>query len=485
MSEVIASFAGWATGTGPLYRRLADGIRAAAENGLLLPGERIPAERQLATALRVSRTTVVAAYEALRDAGVIESRRGSGTRIAGDLRVPAGVDGRVPGGTATALFQHLLNRSDGVISLACAAEGAVPELAETLRDLAAGDLSDLLEDPGYHPSGLPELREAVAAHMTATGLPTVPEQILITTGAHQALVLVTELYLGPGRAVLTESPSWPGCLDVFRSRGTRILTAPMDAEGVDVGAVAATLDADRPGLIFVMPTYHNPTGVLMSAARRRRLAEVAARYDVPVLEDNAYTAETGMGDRPAPVAAYAPRGAEVLSVGSLAKVVWAGLRIGWVRGPSEIIQRLARRKALADLGSAVLDQKLAARLIPRIDRIQAARAPERECRLDHMEKLLRERLPGWRWRRPDGGSGLWIELPGVDATDFAQVALRHGVEVVPGATTDPAGGHRRFIRVPFTFSPELIDLLVDRLVFAWAEFERHGPVDTGPTRVIV
>lgn len=485
-SEVIASFATWATGTGPLYRRLADGIRRAIDGGALLPGQRIPSERRLAGTLRLSRTTIVAAYEALRDVGLIESRRGSGTRVAEGARRrrPIG-DGGVPGGTATSIFQHLIDGPGELISLAVSVEGAVPELYTAIRDLAGGDLGDLLGDPGYHPTGLPALRQAIADHITETGPPTTPDQILVTTGAHQALVLIAELYLGPGATVLVESPSWPGCLDVFRSRGLGIVTVPLDEDGIDTHALSAALAERAPSLIYVMPTYHNPTGLLMSPARRRRVAELAVRYDVPVIEDNAYTARTSRADGPALLAAHAPRGAEVLSVGSLAKVVWAGLRIGWVRGPSEIIQRLARRKALADISSAAIDQALAVRLMPQLDRIQAARTPVRERRLAHIEALLTERLPRWRWRRPDGGSGLWIELPGVDAGEFAQVASRYGVEVVPGSTTDPTGAHDRFLRVPFTHERDVLDLLVDRLARAWAEIERHGPLDTPPARVIV
>ncbi|GII80878.1 hypothetical protein Sru01_58600 [Sphaerisporangium rufum] len=484
-SEVIAAFAGWAAGTGPLHRRLATGIRRAIENGALLPGERLPAERRLAGALRLSRTTVVTAYETLRGAGLIESRQGSGTRVAdGPPPRPARLAGRIPGGSATEIFEHLIDGPSELISLSCSAEGAVPELRTALRELARGDLTALLADPGYHPAGLPELRDEIAAHLTRGGLPTAPGQILVTTGAQQALVLVAELYLRPGLAVLAETPSWPSSLDIFRSRHAGIRTVPLDGEGADAVAVAAALAAAPPALIHLMPTYHNPTGVLMSAARRRRIAEIAARHDVPIMEDNAYDAHTAGDGIPAPLAAYAPRGAEVLSVGSLAKSVWAGLRIGWVRGPAGVIGRLARRKALADVGSPVLDQALAARLLPRLPEIGAAQAPARETRLDLVERLLRDRIPGWRWRRPDGGTGLWVELPGVRAAEFAQVALRHGVEVVPGGTTDPHGGHQNFIRVPYTFPPEVIGRLVDRLAAAWVEISRHGPIDPGPDALI-
>ncbi|GII85820.1 putative GntR-family regulatory protein [Sphaerisporangium siamense] len=475
-AEVIAAFGDWATGTGPLYRRLADGVRRAIEGGALPPGQRVPAERQLAASLHLSRTTVVAAYDVLREAGLIESRTGSGTRVAANVRTRRDVtDGRVPGGKASSIYQRLIDGPAQVISLTRSAEGAVPELAQALRELAAGDLSAAFDEPGYHPSGLPALREAVAAYLTGTGLPTTPGQVLVTTGSHQALVLVSELYLRQGSTALAESPGWACCLDVYRARGAHVVTVPIDDDGPDVTAMAAAFADRRPDLVYLMPTFHNPTGVLTSASRRRAIAELSARHEVPILEDNAYIAHTGQGDTPLLLAAYAPAGAEVLSAGSLAKVVWAGLRIGWVRGPLEIIERLARRKALADLGSPVIDQMLAARLLPRLAEIQAARNPVRDERLAYAEKLLRERLPSWSWRRPAGGSGLWIELPGADAAEFSHVALRHGVEVVPGAITDPTGRHDHYLRLPFTFREDVLDGLVERLAGAWAEFTRRGP----------
>ncbi|MFF0577540.1 PLP-dependent aminotransferase family protein [Streptosporangium saharense] len=475
--DIVALLGDWASGRGPLYRKLADALTRAVEDGLLLPDDRLPSERGLGEALQVSRATVVAAYQELRGAGLLSSRQGSGTRIASDVKVPRPTaDGRVPGGTAMTIFQRLIDGPGELISVAVAAGGAAPELAVTLRELVRDDLDELLSGPGYHPSGLPELREAIADYLTRNGLPTAHDEVVVTTGAHQGLVLTTELYVSQGATVIVETPNWPGCLDVFRSAGARLVTVPLDEEGPEIHTLGAVLRERKPSLLYVMPTYHNPTGVLMSAARRRRIAELAAEHEVPVLEDNAYmTYHPESGVVPAPLAAYAPPGTEMLSLGSLAKAVWGGLRIGWVRGPAEIVQRLSRRKVLADIGSPVIDQALAARLMPRLDRILADRSKELGLQLDHMDALLRNRLPSWRWQRPDGGGALWVELPGVDAMAFAQVAVRHGVDVVPGAVMDPDGGHANHIRLPFTFSPEVLDELVHRLARAWSEIARHGP----------
>jgi DNA-binding transcriptional MocR family regulator len=254
---------------------------------------------------------------------------------------------------------------------------------------------------------------------------------------------------------------------VFLAAGARLAGVPLDEDGVRVDALARAFAEHRPDLLYVMPTVHNPTGTLMSEGRRARVAELAAEHRVPILEDNAY----GIGDSdvPPPIAAYAPRDAEILSADSLAKSVWGGLRIGWVRAPSGIVERLARHKALADLGSPVLDQALAARLLPRLPEIAAARGAVLRQRLDHLTALLGERLPEWRFRPPAGGSALWIELPGRDAGAFAQVALRHGVEVVPGAAMDHTGAHDGHLRLPYTFPADVLTEVADRLAAAWAE----------------
>ncbi|GAA4238443.1 PLP-dependent aminotransferase family protein [Actinomadura meridiana] len=472
-ADLLAVLGDWMTGRGPLYRKLAAALRHAVQDGALLPGDRLPSERDLAGLLAVSRSTVVAAYDQLRSEGLVDSRQGSGTRVTERPGTPR-PDGRVRGGTATPIFQRLIDGPGDLISLAFATEPAVDGLQECLLDLVRDDLPALTSDTGYHPRGLPVLLEALAERFTAMGLPTSTDQLLVTTGATQALVLAAQLYLRPGATVIVESPSWAGCLDVFRASGATLKGIPLDEEGMDVGALGKALADSPAALVYVTPTFHNPTGTLMSASRRRRIAEIAHRHEVPVLEDIAYAARLRDEQFPAPLAAFA-HGAEVLTVGSLAKVVWVGLRIGWIRAPAAITERLARLKALADLGSPVLDQALAARLLPRLTELSQERAPALRRRLEHLCAQLSKGLPEWRWRVPDGGSALWVDLSGVDAQVFAQVALRHGVEVVPGAAMDPSGAHDSFLRVPYTFEEETLTELVHRLRGAWADLRGHGP----------
>ena len=471
------SLGDWARAPGPRYRALADALSGAIRTGTLARGDRLPSERLFADVLALSRSTVVAAYDELRGRGLVTSRHGSGTTVAATPgRATADLtDGRVADGSAGPLLQRLLDRPGGIISLGYAVEDGVPELADELADLTRAELPGLLADAGYHPRGLPALTTAIAEHHTARGLPTEPAQVLVTNGATQAIGLITQLYLRRNSVVVVESPSWPGCLDIFRAAAARPVSVPLDDEGIRRDGLHAALSGPRPDLLFVMPTFHNPTGTLMSAPRRRQVAELAGRFRVPVLEDVAYLADPA-GTLP-PVGAHQTGAAEILTVAGLSKSVWGGLRLGWVRAPAEIVDRLARLKALADLGSAVVEQALAARLLPRLDELAARRARVRRDRLGQVTELLGELLPTWRWRVPDGGPALWIELPGADARAFATVALRHGVEVVPGRTTDPTGAHDSYIRLPFTFSREVLAEVVARLARSWEDLIRHGPLD--------
>lgn len=463
--QLAELLAGWSTTSGPLYQRLAAALRKAVHADQLASGIRLPSERDLARAVALSRSTVVAAYDELRADGLVESRRGSGTTVAAlpRLRRP-GADGVVPGGQGNAIFQRLVDNPADVISLTTAEAAAGPEVAQALAEVARHDMGSLTAEAGYHPRGLAALRTALAADFSMQGTPTTADQIVVTTGATQAISLVAQTYLRKGSVVLVESPGWPGCLDVFRAAGATAVGVAMDEEGVRVDAFAAAL-TKAPSLAFLMPTYHNPTGTLMSASRRRRVGELARATGVPIVEDNSYNTGADPSALPRPIAAYGD--GEVVSVGSLAKSVWPGLRIGWLRASEEVTERVARHKVIADMGTPLIDQAVALRLLPRLDEITAAHAAVLRGRREYLGRLLKAHLPEWRWQPPAGGSALWIELPGRDARVFAQVALRHGVEVVPGAAMDTAGAHDSFIRLPFTFPEDTLTEVVARLAKAW------------------
>lgn len=484
-AELADILGAWSRGEGPLYQCLADTLRDLIGQGTLTPGERLPSERTLAAALRVSRTTVVSAYDSLRSEDILDSKRGSGTRISNRI-APVRSDGWTRNGNGNTMYRTLFHTDEGLISASCLRTPALTGVEEAIRQVVAEDLPSLMAESTYYPRGLPALRQAIADRYCRLDLPTASDQIVVTTGAHQAVNLVAQLYLREGSPVVVEDPSFVGCLDLMGDRGARFFPVPLDDQGIEGNGVRRAVIEHAPHLVYVMPSYHNPTGTMMSAARRRELGELSARYGVPVLEDAAYTGLRS-SDEPPPLAAFAPRGAEVISVESLSKVGWAGLRVGWLRAPAEMALRLSRRKVLADLASPLLDQAVAVRLLARYDVLARERSGLMREAIVHMEGLLREALPTWEWRHPDGGAALWVRLPGVDARVYAQVALGHDVELVPGPTMSayPDDRHAEHFRLPVAFDAATREELVWRLSRAWRELDRYGPVTADPVRLVV
>jgi DNA-binding transcriptional MocR family regulator len=455
----------WSLGEGPTYQRLAAAIRQAIERGDLASGARLPAERTLARALSLSRTTIVTALESLRADGWIESQQGSGSRVRG---------GRVPGKPAEEaaptfrrhpVYRGLIEGSGGTIEFLAAhlpAAGVTPDLLSFDSEVVEG----LLRGPGYVPMGLPELRRSVAVHLAKSGVATSPDQILITSGAQQAIALAAAALVSPGDRVVLENPTYLGAIDILTSRGARLVPVPVGREGVRIDALRDAARLQSPRLLYLMPTFQNPTGVLMPEKERRAAARLSQETGIPILEDNTL-ADLSLGvEPPAPLAAFAPQ-APILTVGSLSKLFWGGFRIGWIRASEEMLARIARLKIIADLGGSLLSQLAAVKLLARADKVKQIRRRQVRERFERLTGLLSRHLPDWTWVPPSGGLSLWVKLPEGAASEFAQVALRHGVSVVPGPLASPDGGFNDHLRLPYVLGPEQMEEGVRRLARAW------------------
>ena len=226
-------------------------------------------------------------------------------------------------------------------------------------------------------------------------------------------------------------PTYLGSIDIFTGLGARLAAVPVGGDSAWLAALKGLVGRTAPRLIYLMPTFHNPTGAVMPDACRRALARFAREARVPILEDNTLADLSLSGKAPAPIAAF-DAAAPVLTVGSLSKLFWGGLRIGWIRGSEELLARITRLKIMADLGGSLVGQLGAVRLMAEAERVKQVRRREMRERLDRLTRLLARSLPSWTWEAPAGGLSLWVKLPQGDANAFAQVALRHGVAVVPG-----------------------------------------------------
>ena len=454
-AEVV--FAGWRDRPGPRYARLAAALLEAIDQQTVPRGARVPAERTLAAVTGTSRGTVVACFDQLAEAGVLTRRQGAGTYVAGRPSWAA----RPAAGTVATMLLRRVAEDRETIDLSVSAPGDLRHLPPADPDAAWQSL----DGHGLDPSGLPALRAAVARHLTEhQGLPTAPDQLVVTAGAQEALWLLSRLL--PGTRVLARCPSYPGLAGVLRGTRAELVRLPADAAGEDPNAVQRA--GRRPGgIAYLMPTGHNPTGTVMPALRRQALAAIADAGRVTVVEDLtlADLVLGSGGGAPPPLAALST---QVIAVGSVSKVLWGGLRVGWIRVSEPLRSAVIARKSALNLGTAVISQALAARLLAAVDAawLGAHRAALTERR-DLLTALIGEHLPAWRARPPDAGLSLWAELP-LDAADaFTLAAARHGVTVMAGSAACTDGRHRQFVRLSFAEQPSTLELAVERLAAAW------------------
>jgi DNA-binding transcriptional MocR family regulator len=456
----------WSASDGPLYRMLAARIGRLADTAALPPGLRLPPERELATALSVSRNTVAVAYQQLRDEGMAQSRQGSGTRIVPHRTTPGAVH------RANGFFARVLATTAVRIDLTMAAVDCAPQVAAALDDPASvldrAARREVTNSIGYFLHGVPTLREAIATVLTTRhGLPTHPAEVLVTTGGLQALDLLIRCELTPGQPAVTEDPTFPGALDALHRSGARLVGVPPG----DTARLEHAVTAHRPGLAYLVPTYQNPVGGSLSLKARESVVALAAAHPETVFVDDMVLADSGLTDAgpPPPLSALAPSLPNIVTIGSLSKTYWGGLRTGWVRAPEGIVARLAAAKAAADLGSTAYQQAIVAALMAgRHDEIVKWRHDWLGPRYEALSGALRARLPEWTWTPPDGGLTIWARLPdgASDSSAFAQAALRRGVAVVPGRLLSVGGGSpdaARYLRIAFTQPPGELAAAVDSL----------------------
>lgn len=459
----------WSALDGPLYKLLAARIADLADTGELPPGVRLPPERALAAAISVSRNTTTAAYQLLRDEGLAQTRQGAGTVITPHRTTPAAVH------RANGFFAGLLESTDVTVDLGVTSPACPPQVMAALDDprsvLDADVRRALHEGSGYHLYGLDFARAAIAEHLTVDHqLPTTLEQVFVTTGAQQAIDLLLRTHVAGGQAVLVEDPTFAGALDAVQRAGGRLVGVPAD-DGLDPAELAAAGRAHRAAVVYLVLTNHNPTGRVTETAQRRRIVEFAAAQPETLFVDDLTLAELKATDEPSPppLAALAPRLSNVVTVGSVDKSYWGGMRVGWIRASSDVIHKVAAAKAAADLGGPVLPQAIAATLLAtRHDEIVAWRNARLRESLVVLEEELRVQLPDWTWPRPCGGLSLWVRLgEGCDGGVFGQAALREGVIVVPGRLLSATHRRRDRIRIAYSEPAARLREAIPLLSRAW------------------
>lgn len=444
----------------PLYQQLRDQIRQRIFSGSLPAGTRLPPERTLANTLGVNRTTVVNAYRDLAAEGLLEGRVGHGTVVLPPPTPPP--DGPVRPMHWASVSEaedpvvadiNAIVRRPGSISFA---HGEMsPDLypSEVLGRLFGEALARGEAPLGYGPvAGYLPLRELIAARM---GLST--GEILVLGGSQLALYLITRVLLQPGDTVVVEVPSYVNTLGIFNSAGVRVVPAPVDRDGLQVEGLGEVFLRYRPKLLFTLPTFQNPLGVVMSLERRRQLLQLAAKHQVGIVEDDPY-GEVRFAGSALPTLKSMDPGGYVIHASGFSKSVAPGLRLAYLAAPPAVVERIAAARGSLDFRAALLNQSVVEQFLREglMEQHLTQLRPVLLRRRDALVQALKQHMPsGVTWHVPDGGYHLWCTLPRpLRARRLLSEAAREGVAFIPGDYYGPGDEARRGLRLNFTYPKE-------------------------------
>jgi DNA-binding transcriptional MocR family regulator len=445
----------------PAYRGLYARLQELIGDGRIPLGTRLPSERAVTEVLGVSRTTVTRAYSDLVASGFATAQQGSGTYAAVPVERRKALD--------RSLHPIGVSAPDDAIDLNCAAGSATPGVAAAF-ERALARLPSYLSSDGYLPSGLPELQAAIAETYVARGLPTAPEQIVVTSGALSAVAILARAMSQPGDRVMVESPVYSNAVEALRTGGGRLVSSPLaDPLGEtawDLDGIEATLRQTSPRLAYLIPDFQNPTGFLMSDAERERYSRaLRATRTVAIVDETLQPTAHTDEQMPAPFAAHA---SDAVSVGSVSKAFWGGLRVGWIRASRSLVDQIVRARVHVDLGTSLFDQLVATELMG-AEGLREVRRERLRSQRDALAAALHAELPDWQFRLPEGGLALWLHLPDGSASRLASEAERVGVYLSPGPAFAVEGGLDSWLRIPFAKSETELVEGVRRMAEVWHE----------------
>lgn len=416
-----------------LAARLALALRQLITAGLLAPGQQLPPERLLARSLHVSRPTVSAALNSLREAGLVMSRQGSGTRVAAPTDPSASAQDNAPF-TSAVLATNVVNLAAAVPFDASHLPGAT---------LSTADLLTVLPDHGVAPLGLDTLRDAAARHLTTVGLPTRADQIVVTAGGHHALRTVFDVLAQPTSPVLVEEYTYGAVIDLAERTGAALIGVPADTDGVRPDRLATALRRTRPAFVILAPSIHSPTGQATGQQRLQDLADVLNAHRAVVVIDETY-AELHYHGRPTPLASMLT--GPTCTVESTSKTGWAGLRTGWIRLSDDLRPRVLPAFQ-RDLGQPIPSQLLALKVLTDYDRFLPGRRKELSRKAHLFRQHCAEHLPDWRVLVPHGGLTHWIDTGEPDAAGIVAAARESGLLIAAGTAFHHRRAPSSFVRI--------------------------------------
>jgi DNA-binding transcriptional MocR family regulator len=474
----------------PIYLQIKNQIRQMIVSGILPPGYRLPPERRLADSLQVNRSTVLNAYRELKADGLVDSHIGRGTIVLHDPDEPLSSSVTEP---MPISWRQLYNEN--------AARSQDPLLLELMQLINRKDMISFaagITPPDFYPAkvisemqqellgthgagvllhtpteGVYGLREDICSLQSARGIDSSIEDILVLSGSQQGLDLIARIFIQPGDLIVVEEPSYIGALQVFKASGARMIGVPVDEQGMRMDLLETILSRHKPKFIYTIPIYQNPSGTVMAVERRRQLLELAYRYQIPIVEDDPYGELTYEGEKELPIKAMDQHG-YVIYLSTFSKILFPGLRIGWVTAPRAVIRQFALVKQIDDLhanslGQYLIHDYLSKELLP--DHLQHLRDQYR-YRRDTMIKALEKYAPAdVEWNHPQGGLYIWCKLPEeIIPSKLLIRAAELGVAFVPGKAFFSGEQDRNYIRLNFSFpTPDQITAGIELLMKAVKE----------------
>ncbi|MGG1660637.1 PLP-dependent aminotransferase family protein [Brevibacillus sp. NRS-1366] len=450
----------------PVYLQIVSYIKEKIAAGDWPVKSKLPTQRALALAFQVNRSTVVTALEELKAEGLIESTIGSGTIVSNNTwsllttNPPPDWMGYVQSGMHLPNMPtiQMINRYEPDPSYTRLGTGELsPKLIPTkqMEEVLIG-LRKKMTMLGYsEPKGLLPLRQAISRHLRSRGVEAAPGSILVVSGALQALQLISLGILHRGSAILLEQQSYLYSMPLFQSSGMQLVGVSMDREGIVPEVLSRQKQGHNGALLYTIPAYHNPTGILMTERRRQQVMAVCERERLPVLEDDVY-GELWL-DEPGPMPLKSrDQNGLVLYMGSLSKTLCPGLRIGWIVGPEPVIERLADVKMQTDYGSSALSQWVAAEWLSsgmyqqHLAQIRIALRDRRERTCQALSRCFGELAD---WSIPEGGFYIWLRLrQAVSMRTLFSKALAEGILLNPGYIYDQTDSNH--LRVSYAYADE-------------------------------
>jgi DNA-binding transcriptional MocR family regulator len=445
----------------PLFRQVYEFLSNRMERGEWSADQKLPSIRLLAEELKVHRLTVFKAYKQLKDDGKVYVKDKSGYYVSPDRAHGAGAE---DAGENAVVPSYLLTNP----------------LSDIQRVPAKYQFSQALIDPNLLPNlylsdyvkkvfdlypkvmgtyssvqGDEELRETLSRHFRQHHrLQLGPEELLITSGAQQAINLIATILLGPMDTVLVERPTYSAAMDIFRREGARLVPVTITPEGYDLDEVEALMAKHKPRMFYMNPTHHNPTGYTVPARQRKLLVELAERYRCLLVEDDPFRDMYFAEEPPPPFFSYDTEG-WVIYISSFSKYVAPGLRICAVACRFPFMEQLITAKSLSDNGTPLINQKIflhyytSPRLQQHLGKLRIALQVHKEI----MEEELA--AAGWEWTAPQGGLNLWVKLPDeIPVEALFRSCTEQSIAFVPGEIFDPLGELKSWIRLSYSFANE-------------------------------